>query len=268
MDATAVAQAGIGGAYLQQIINQVVLTHYTRAQGTATTPSGAELQPVNFAIRVMFNPNLKSEWFTSVMQVINNITMLSVILTGAALIREREHGTIEHLLAMPVVPSEIMLAKIWANGLVILAAAYLSVKLVVQLWLQVPIAGSLVLFMAGAVVYAFSVASLGILLATYTTSMGQFGLLVIPIFSHPASPLRLRHADGDHAGLAAVCDADLSHAALRQLRPGRPLPRRRPQYRVAGAPRHGDHQRRLLRRLGRAVPQDTGHAGMRRNRCG
>ena len=146
-----------------------------------TTPSGAELQPVNFAIRVMFNPNLKSEWFTSVMQVINNITMLSVILTGAALIREREHGTIEHLLAMPVTPSEIMLSKIWANGLVILVAAFLSVKLVVQLWLQVPIAGSLVLFMAGAVVYAFSVTSMGILLATFTTSMGQFGLLVIPV---------------------------------------------------------------------------------------
>ena len=181
MDATAVAQAGNGGAYLQQIIYQVVQTYATRAGGTATTPSGTEIQPVNFAVRVMFNPNLKSEWFNSVMQVINNITMLSIILTGAALIREREHGTIEHLLAMPVTPSEIMLAKIWANGLVILIAAYLSVKLVVQLWLQVPIAGSLPLFMAGAVVYAFSVTSMGILLATYTTSMAQFGLLVIPV---------------------------------------------------------------------------------------
>ena len=171
MDATAVAQAGNGGAYLQQIINQVVQTYATRAGGTATTPSGTEIQPVNFAARVMFNPNLKSEWFNSV----------NIILTGAALIREREHGTIEHLLAMPVTPSEIMLSKIWANGLVILIAAILSVKLVVQLWLQVPIAGSLVLFLAGAIVYAFSVTSMGILLATFTTSMGQFGLLVIPV---------------------------------------------------------------------------------------
>ncbi|RBP05794.1 ABC-2 type transport system permease protein [Roseiarcus fermentans] len=181
MDATAVAQAGNGGAYLQMIVNQVVQTYATRAAGNPTTPSGAEIQPVNFAVRVMFNPNLKSEWFNSVMQVINNITMLSVILTGAALIREREHGTIEHLLAMPVTPGEIMLSKICANGLVILIAAYLSVRLVVQVWLQVPIAGSLVLFMAGALVYAFSVTSLGILLATFTTSMGQFGLLVIPV---------------------------------------------------------------------------------------
>ena len=181
MDATAVAQAGNGGAYLQQIINQQVQAYATRAGGTATTPSGTEIQPVNFAVRAMFNPNLKSEWFNSVMQVINNITMLSVILTGAALIREREHGTIEHLLAMPVTPSEIMLSKIWANGLVILVAAILSMKLVVQVWLQVPIAGSLLLFLAGALVYAFSVTSMGILLATYTTSMGQFGLLVIPV---------------------------------------------------------------------------------------
>jgi ABC-2 type transport system permease protein len=174
MDATAVAQAGNGAAYLQQIINQQVQAYATRAGGTANPP-------VNLALRVIFNPNLKSEWFNSVMQVINNITMLSIILTGAALIREREHGTIEHLLAMPVTPSEIMLAKIWANGLVILVAAILSMKLVVQLWLQVPIAGSLVLFLAGAFVYAFSVTSMGILLATYTTSMGQFGLLVIPV---------------------------------------------------------------------------------------
>jgi ABC-2 type transport system permease protein len=180
-DATAVAQAGNGAAYLQQIISQVVQTYATRAAESLTTPSGTEIEPVNLAARVVFNPNLKSEWFTSVMQVINNITMLALILTGAALIREREHGTIEHLLAMPVTPSEIMLSKIWANGLVILIAALLSVNLVVQVWLQVPIAGSLVLFMAGALVYAFSVTSMGIMLATYTTSMGQFGLLVIPV---------------------------------------------------------------------------------------
>ena len=154
---------------------------HTRREEPPRPPSGTEIQPVNFAVRVMFNPNLKSEWFNSVMQVINNITMLSVILTGRALIREREHGTIEHLLAMPVTPSEIMLSKIWANELVILVAAILSMKLVVQLWLQLPVAGSLVLFIFGALVYAFSVTSMGILLATFTTSMGQFGLLVIPV---------------------------------------------------------------------------------------
>jgi ABC-2 type transport system permease protein len=173
-DATAVAIAGNGVGTLQQIIGQQVLS-YVRHAGSA-----ADL-PVNFVFRIMFNPNLKSEWFTSVMQIINNITMLSVILTGAALIREREHGTIEHLLAMPVTPNDVMLAKIWANGLIIVVAAVASMLVIVQFVLQVPIAGSLWLFLAGTLLYLFSVTALGILIATFTTSMAQFGLLCIPI---------------------------------------------------------------------------------------
>jgi ABC-2 type transport system permease protein len=173
-DATAVALAGNGAGYLQEIITQQVLSYMRRA-------GGASEPPVNFVVRVSFNPNLKSHWFTSVMQIINNITMLSIILTGAALIREREHGTIEHLLAMPVTPSDIMLSKVWANGLVILIAAAISMKAMVELVLQVPIAGSLLLFLAGTLLYLFSVTALGILIATFTTSMAQFGLLTIPI---------------------------------------------------------------------------------------
>src|SRR5258706_2210562 len=105
--------------------------------------------PVKMVVRAKFNPNLKSSWFSSVMQVINNITMLAVILTGAALIREREQGTVEHLLVMPLVPAEIMLSKISANGLVILIAAGLSLSFLVQLWLRVPIAGWLAVVLAG-----------------------------------------------------------------------------------------------------------------------
>ena len=174
LDATAVAQAGNGAGYLQEIILQQVLGYMRHA-------GGAPDLPVNFVTRVVFNPNLQSHWFTSVMQVIANITMLSVLLTGAALIREREHGTIEHLLAMPVEPVEIMLAKIWANGLVVLAAALVSMKVMVEGVLQVPIAGSLLLFVIGALIFQFSATALGILIATFTTSMSQFGLLCVPI---------------------------------------------------------------------------------------
>ena len=114
-------------------------------------------------------------------QVINQITMLTVILTGAALIREREQGTVEHLLVMPIVSTEIMLAKMIANGLVILVAAMLSLVLVVHWWIGAPINGSLLLFLFGAAVYALVVAALGIMLGTLATTMGQFGLLAIPV---------------------------------------------------------------------------------------
>jgi ABC-2 type transport system permease protein len=172
IDATAMSQAGNGASYIQNIILQEVLT---------AMPGADQKQPINLVVRAKFNPNLKSEWFTAVMQVINNITMLSVILTGAALIREREHGTIEHLLVMPVTPIEIMLAKIWANGLVIVVAAIFSLAIVVERLLDVPIAGSIGVFIAAAVLYQFSVTSLGILIATVSGSMAQFGLIVMPV---------------------------------------------------------------------------------------
>jgi ABC-2 type transport system permease protein len=174
VDATAMAQAGNGAVYIQSIIVQEVARFEARREGTLSTP-------VNVVIRAKFNPNLYSSWFSSVMQVVNNVTMLMVILTGAALIREREQGTVEHLLVMPVVPAEIMLSKIVANGLVILIAAGLSLVLVVEALLKVPVAGSLTLFLAGATLYALAVAALGILLATQTTTMGQFALLAIPV---------------------------------------------------------------------------------------
>jgi ABC-2 type transport system permease protein len=174
VDATAMTQAGNGAIYIRSIIAQEVAKFQTGREGAGSTP-------VNVVIRAKFNPNLLSNWFSSVMQVISNVTMLAVILTGAALIREREQGTVEHLLVMPVVPAEIMLAKIIANALVILIAAGLSLSLVVEWWLNVPIAGSLTLFLGGTALYAFTVAALGIMLGTLATSMGQFGLLAIPV---------------------------------------------------------------------------------------
>ncbi len=174
VDATAMAQAGNGAVYIQSIIAQELANFEAGREGAMSTP-------VNVVIRAKFNPNLYSSWFSSVMQVVNNITMLAVILTGAALIREREQGTVEHLLVMPVVPAEIMLSKIIANGLVILIAAGLSLSLVVEALLKVPIAGSLTLFLAGATLYALTVAALGILLGTHRDHLGQFALLAIPV---------------------------------------------------------------------------------------
>jgi ABC-2 type transport system permease protein len=174
VDATAMTQAGNGAVYIQNIVTVEALKFAQRREGGGAAP-------IDLVVRAKFNPNLQSHWFNAVMQIINNITMLSVILCGAALIREREHGTIEHLLVMPVTPGEIMLAKIWANGLVIVVAATLSLRLVVEGLLQVPVTGSLALFVAGAVVYEISVTALGILLATIAGSMPQFSLLVMPV---------------------------------------------------------------------------------------
>jgi ABC-2 type transport system permease protein len=174
VDATAVAQAFNGMTYIENVIVNYVTQLVSGREGLPDSL-------VKMVTRAKFNPNLKDLWFTSVVQVINNLTMVTVILTGAALIREREQGTVEHLLVMPVVPTEIMLSKILANGIVILIAAALSLRLVIEWWLQVPIAGSTLLFLGGSCFYVFTVAALGILLGTVASTMGQFGLLAIPV---------------------------------------------------------------------------------------
>ena len=158
VDATAMMQAGIGAGYIQQIITTEINNFLSRSEG-------APLPPVNLVVRIAFNPNLTTAWFTSVMAIINNVTMLAIILAGAAIVREREHGTMDHLLVMPITPFEIAMSKIWANGLVITFAVGLSLTVVVRGLLGVPIAGSIPLFMAGVVIYLFFATAIGIFLA-------------------------------------------------------------------------------------------------------
>lgn len=172
VDATQVSMAFTGAGYIQNIGASEVAEFVRRYRGELQ-------QPAELTLRIQFNPNLTRAWFGSVMEVINQITMLSIILTGAALIREREHGTVEHLLVMPVTPLEIMLAKVWSMGLVVLAAAALSLLLVVQGWLQVPIEGSIALFLTGAALHLFATTSMGIFFGTVARSMPQLGLLII-----------------------------------------------------------------------------------------
>lgn len=173
VDATAMGLAGTGAGYIQRIIAQE-LNAFLQADGA--TPA------VNIVTRARFNPNLETTWFQGAMSLTNNITLMAMLLTGAALIREREHGTIEHLLVMPLRPVEIMLAKVWANGLVVVIAASFSLFIVVQGALAVPISGSIPLYLSGTVIYLFSVTSLGIYLATLARSMPQFGLLTMIVY--------------------------------------------------------------------------------------
>ena len=172
VDATRMSQAFTGSGSIQQMIagevNEFLQHHRTN------TPLPAELN-----LRMRFNPNLERAWFGSLMEIINNVTLLSIILTGAALIREREHGTIEHLLVMPVTPAEIMLSKVWSMGLVVVLAAMVALKFVVQGALHVPVQGSIALFMLVAMLHLFATTSMGIFMATLARSMPQFGMLLV-----------------------------------------------------------------------------------------
>lgn len=174
VDATKMSDAFTGSGYIQTIIATELSQFVGRYRDVPP-------QPVELALRVRFNPNLTQAWFTSVIELINNITMLSILVTGAAVLREREHGTLEHLLVMPLTAFEIMVSKVWSMGLVVLAATTFSLLAVVQGWLSVPVAGSRGLFLLGATLHLFATTSMGIYLGTVARSMPQFGLLCILI---------------------------------------------------------------------------------------
>jgi ABC-2 type transport system permease protein len=172
IDATAMQQAGIGASYIKNILNDRIADYLSRRDQTAQ-------QPINLVVRKMFNPNGISSWFSSVVAIINQVTLLTIVLTGAAVIREREHGTLEHLLVMPLTAFEIAMAKVLANGLMILVATGVSLFLVVQMALKVPFAGSMALWFLGVILYLFFATALGIFLGTISRSMAQFSLLII-----------------------------------------------------------------------------------------
>ena len=172
IDATTMTQAGVGASYLTQIFQRQI-SSFLQQQGAAA------MMPVQPVINIEFNPNSLSEWYMPVMEVGNMITLLSLVLVGAAVIRERERGTIEHLLVMPVTPGEIMLAKGWSMGLVVALAALSALVFVVQGALHIPVQGSLALFMLVTLLHLFATTSMGIFLATLARSMPQFGMLLV-----------------------------------------------------------------------------------------
>lgn len=183
IDATRMNQAFSGNGYIQSILNSEVNEFVNRYRSDVN--EFADSYHTNLAsfvdlpLHLRFNPNLTRSWFGAVINLIDNITMLSIILTGAALIREREHGTIEHLLVMPITPLEIMLSKIWSMGLVVFVVAGFSLVFIIQIVLSVPISGSIWLFAVGTILQLFATTSMGISLATIAESMPQFGMLLM-----------------------------------------------------------------------------------------
>ena len=172
VDATQMSQAFLGAGYIQSIALGEV-AEFLAGDRIVSTPV------VDLAMRNRFNPGLDNTWFMGVMELINNVTMLSIVLTGAALIRVRELGTFEHLLVLPLKPSEIMLAKVWAMGAVVLLATALALQFVLRDGLGMPVSGSIGLFLTGCALHLFATTSMGIYLGTVARSMPQLGLLMI-----------------------------------------------------------------------------------------
>lgn len=134
---------------------------------------------VRLQTRNRFNPAMREAWFTTIGELIAMVTVAAILLPAAALVREKERGTIEQLLVSPLTPLQIVLAKILAMTAVILLGTALAVGGIMHAWLGVPFRGSALLFFALVALYAMSTSGLGVLAATFARNSGQIGLIVL-----------------------------------------------------------------------------------------
>ena len=247
VDATAMVQAGLGSGY-------ATADHHDRDR-QFPLPHGepSPLPPVELVVRIAFNPNVTTAWFTSVMGIINSITMLAIILAGAAVVREREHGTMDHLLVMPLTPFEIAMSKIWANALVITVAVGLSLYLVVRTLLGIPIAGSIPLFLCRRrdlpVLSPPPSASSSARSRARCRSSACSTCWFLPMNMLSGSNTARKHAalaGDDHAGVAVD--------AFRVVRAGDPLSRRRDRRGLAAIPGGRRHRRPVFDTVAGSIP--------------
>ena len=176
LDATSMTQAGVGSGYIAQIFSREIQEFMGVKQQIR------QAMPARAVINLQYNPNNDSSWFIGAAMAGNNIMLITLVLVGAAVIRERERGTMEHLLVMPVTATEIVASKILANGLVVSAAAVLSMKFIVGGAVGAELVGSFGLYALGVVLFMFSVASLSVMLATIAPTMPQYSLLMVPTY--------------------------------------------------------------------------------------
>ena len=143
--------------------------------------SGVRGPSIEHRPRIWANATLDEPWFATISELLTMITVACVLLPAAALVREKERGTIEQLLVSPLSPSQVMLSKTAAMTLVTLigtAVAYFGIMRPVY---GVPARGSLVLFFALTAVYAFTTAGLGLVAGTFARRSGQVGMLALLI---------------------------------------------------------------------------------------
>lgn len=168
-------------AYAQQIAGGFAVERGLAGLEGAGSSAKAAL-PIRNETRVWFNPEQQQSWFWSISELIVMITLLTILLSAAAMAREKERGTIDQLLVSPLTPFQIIMPKILAMTLVVVVGSMASVFVVLGPVVHIPLRGSLVLFFSITALYAFATTGLGLLAATLTRNVSQAGLLAILLF--------------------------------------------------------------------------------------
>lgn len=137
------------------------------------------LPELHAELRYLHNAGLNEVWFNTVSEWLTMLTIAAIVLPAAALVRERERGTVEQLLVAPLAPLQVVLAKVLAMVLVMLAGTAVAVLGVMHAGYGVPLRGSVALFFAVVALFTMACAGVGIVASGFARNSGQMSLIVI-----------------------------------------------------------------------------------------
>ena len=182
VDATNSVLGFLASSYAAQIVGEYGLEAGLAREGLSATDI-ANVPRIDSRHRVWFNPNQNDAWFMSISEVLTIITLFAILLPAAAMVREKERGTVEQLLVSPLTSFQIMFPKVVSMTAVILAGTMISLFLILKPAFHVPFKGDLLLFFSVTTLYVFTTAGLGLFAATIARNLAQAGMMTILIIA-------------------------------------------------------------------------------------
>lgn len=140
--------------------------------------------PAQLLVRAWFNPNLLSRWFIVPGIVALLMLVVTLLVTGLSVAREREQGTFDQLLVTPMTPAEILLGKA-LPGILIGASEGGFIALVAVFWFGVPFVGSILALALGMLLFLLAAVGIGLMISSLAVTQQQ-GLLGAFLFLVPA----------------------------------------------------------------------------------
>ncbi len=178
VDTTSAPQGLSAAGYAGRIVAQFAQETALARSGNVSGPSG-DLPRIVSEHRVWYNPDQNDSWFECISHLLRQITIFAILLPAAALVREKERGTVEQLLVSPLTPFQIMVSKVLAMTVVILGATAVALFGIMQPVFGVPVKGSVPLLFSLTALFVFTTAGMGLSLATLMKNQAQVGMMTL-----------------------------------------------------------------------------------------
>lgn len=178
VDTTDAVQGLSAAGYAARIVGQFS-QELIMARNGQTSSSSTTAPMILSDHRVWFNQDQNETWSESISHLLRMITIFAMLLPAAALVREKERGTVEQLLVSPLTPTQIMLPKVVAMTLVILGATGVALFGVMRPVFGVPIRGSMTLLFFLTALSIVATAGMGVFAATVTKNQAQVGMMTL-----------------------------------------------------------------------------------------